>query len=127
MASIKYNNIYINDNIVLAGPMEGESKLKKLNLIMDDYYFGEKTFEQAEIKMQKVVFCLQVCVSGLCHYKTRRFYGSLYITAPDRIWHSGDEVGAYRIFGGWLRGRHVAVRRLKTGGDPATELPGYAQ
>ena len=59
MASIKYNNIYINDNIVLAGPMEGESKLKKLNLIMDDYYFGEKTFEQAEIKMQKVVLdCL---------------------------------------------------------------------
>ncbi len=59
MASIKYNNVYINDFFTLVGPMEGDSKLKKYDLKMDDYYFEEKTFEQAEIKMQRVaVNCL---------------------------------------------------------------------
>lgn len=55
MASIKYNNVYLNDWLSLAGPMECDSKLRKIDLKMDDYYYGEKTFEQAEIKMQRVV------------------------------------------------------------------------
>ena len=55
MASLKYNNVYLNDWLTLAGPMECDSKLKKIDLKMDDYYFGEKTFELAEIKMQRMV------------------------------------------------------------------------
>lgn len=55
MASIKFNNIYINDYYTIVGPLESDSKLKKIDLKMDDYYFSEKTFEQAETKMQKVV------------------------------------------------------------------------
>lgn len=55
MASKRFKNIYLNDFITLVGPLEKESHLKKYNLIMDDYYYGEKTFEQAEIKMQKSV------------------------------------------------------------------------
>ncbi len=55
MASLKFNNVYLNDSFTLAGPMESDSKLKHVNLKMDDYYFGEKTFEKAEVKMQKTV------------------------------------------------------------------------
>lgn len=55
MASLKYNNVYINDYLTLVGPLESDAKLKKIDLKMDDYYYGEKTFEQAEIKMQKNV------------------------------------------------------------------------
>lgn len=55
MASIKYSNIYLNDYLTLSGPLESNSKLKKLDLKMDDYYFGEKTFEKAEAKMQRVI------------------------------------------------------------------------
>lgn len=55
MASTKYTNVYLNDYFTLVGPLEKESHLKHFNLPMDDYYFGQKTFEQAEIKMQSVV------------------------------------------------------------------------
>ena len=55
MASLKFNNIYLNDWLTIAGPLESDSKLKKVDLKMDDYYYGEKTFEQAEAKMQRVV------------------------------------------------------------------------
>lgn len=55
MASKKFNNVYIKDNFSLVGPLEREGLLKNYDLSMDDYYYGEKTFEQAEIKMQKVV------------------------------------------------------------------------
>ena len=55
MASKQYKNVYLNDYVTLVGPLERESHLKKYNLVMDDYYYGEKTFEQAEIKMQKTV------------------------------------------------------------------------
>lgn len=55
VASTVYKNIYLNDFVTLVGPLEKESHLKKFNLVMDDYYFGEKTFEQAEIKMQSTV------------------------------------------------------------------------
>ena len=53
MASKKFKNVYISDYYTIVGPKEKESKLKKFDMSLDDYYFGEKTFEQAEIKMQK--------------------------------------------------------------------------
>lgn len=55
MDSIKFNNVYIKDYFTVAGPLEKEGKIKHYNLTMDDYYYNEPTFEQAEIKMQRVV------------------------------------------------------------------------
>ena len=55
MASKKFNNVYIKDNFSIVGPLEREGLLKNYDFVMDDYYYGEKTFEQAEIKMQKTV------------------------------------------------------------------------
>ena len=55
MASKKVTNIYIKDAFSLAGPLESEGKIANFDIIMDDYYYHEKTFEQAEIKMQKTV------------------------------------------------------------------------
>ena len=55
MASKKFNNVYIKDNFSIVGPLERDGLLKIYDLVMDDYYYGEKTFEQAEIKMQKIV------------------------------------------------------------------------
>lgn len=55
MASKKFNNVYIRDNFSVVGPLERDGLLKNYDLVMDNYYYGEKTFEQAEIKMQKVV------------------------------------------------------------------------
>lgn len=55
MASLKFNNIYIKDYFSVAGPMEKIGQIRKFDIIADDYYFGESTFEKAEIKMQRVV------------------------------------------------------------------------
>lgn len=55
MASMKFNNVYIKDSFTVAGPLESEGQIGKFDLSMDDYYYGEKTFIDAEIKMQKVV------------------------------------------------------------------------
>ena len=55
MSSFKYNNVYIKDYETIAGPEEKKGKLEYQNTI-DDYYFGEKKIEDAEIKMQN--YCL---------------------------------------------------------------------
>lgn len=55
MGSIKFKNVYLNDYKTVVGPLEKMSKLKKIDFAMDDYYFFEKTFEQAEVKMQELV------------------------------------------------------------------------
>ena len=55
MASIKFSDTYIKDWTTIVGPLESDSRLKINDLKMDDYYFGEKTFEKAEAKMQRVV------------------------------------------------------------------------
>ncbi len=55
MASLKFNNVYIKDAYSIAGPLESEGQIHKYDLMMDDYYYGEKTFIDAEIKMQKDV------------------------------------------------------------------------
>ena len=55
MASFKFKNVYLNDYYTVVGPLEKNSQLKRLDLVMNDYYIGEKTFEQAEVKMQQAV------------------------------------------------------------------------
>ena len=55
MVSIKYNNTYIKDWFSIAGPEEEKGNIKNINLFIKDLYYGEKTLENAEIKMQKTV------------------------------------------------------------------------
>jgi len=55
MASLKFANVYLKNSFSIAGPLEKNGQIKKYDLTMDDYYYHEKTFEQAEIKMQRVV------------------------------------------------------------------------
>lgn len=50
-----FKNVYINQYYSLAGPLEKESGLKNCDVFIDDYYYGEKTIEKAESKMQKTV------------------------------------------------------------------------
>ena len=55
MASIKYENVYLNDYFTIGGKVESEGLIKNYNITLADYYYGEKTFEDAEVKMQRVV------------------------------------------------------------------------
>ena len=49
--TFKYNNVYINNTSTVAGPYEAKGPLGKLyDKTYKDFYFGEKTWEQAEIK-----------------------------------------------------------------------------
>ena len=50
-----FKNVYINDYFTVVGPLEKEYDLKRCNIYLEDYYYGEKTIEKAEIKMQKTV------------------------------------------------------------------------
>lgn len=50
--TIKFNNVYLKEVSAVAGFDEKEGNFGKLyDKTYDDYYLGEKTFEQAEIKM----------------------------------------------------------------------------
>ena len=52
--TIKFNNVYLKECSTVAGKLEKEGTYGKLyDKVYDDYYIGEKTFEQAEIKMIK--------------------------------------------------------------------------
>ena len=49
--TFKYNNVYINNTSTVVGPYEKKGPLSKLfDKTYDDFYFGEKTWEQAETK-----------------------------------------------------------------------------
>lgn len=53
MSSFKFDNVYIKDYETIVGPKEKESNIDFLKSI-DDFYFGEESIEDAEIKMQNV-------------------------------------------------------------------------
>ncbi|MBQ9071894.1 MAG: stage V sporulation protein AD [Bacilli bacterium] len=49
--TFKYNNVYINETSTVVGPYEAKGPFSKLyDKSYDDFYFGEKSWEQAEIK-----------------------------------------------------------------------------
>lgn len=49
--TFKYNNVYINETSTVVGPYEMKGTLSKLyDFGYKDFYFGKKTWEQAEIK-----------------------------------------------------------------------------
>lgn len=50
--TIKYNNVYINETSTIVGPYESKGPLGKLyDKSYKEFYFGTKTFEQAESKL----------------------------------------------------------------------------
>ena len=55
MVNLSFNNIYINDFFSVVGKNEKNGNISKYNLYIDDFYYGEKSFELSQIKMQKVV------------------------------------------------------------------------
>lgn len=49
--TFRYNNVYINNTATVAGPYEAKGPFKSLfDKVYKDFYFKEKTWEQAEIK-----------------------------------------------------------------------------
>ncbi len=49
--TFKYKNVYINETSTITGPYEKKGPLYKyFDRSYDDFYFGEKTWEQAEVK-----------------------------------------------------------------------------
>ncbi len=50
--TIKYDNVYVKETSTVAGKFEKEGPLRKyFDKTYDDFYIGEDTYEQAEIKM----------------------------------------------------------------------------
>ena len=50
--TFKYNNVYINNTETIAGPFEKDGPLSKYyDKKYDEYYFGQDTWEQAEMKL----------------------------------------------------------------------------
>lgn len=50
--TFKYNNVYLNNTVTISGPYENQGPLSKYyDKSYDDFYFGMKTWEQAESKM----------------------------------------------------------------------------
>ena len=50
-----FKDVYLNDYYTLIGPLERKTDLKNYHAYLNDYYYGEKTIEKAEVKMQKTV------------------------------------------------------------------------
>lgn len=55
MASFIYKDIYLDKSYSVAGKYENNGNLKGVNRYLKDFYDGEKTIEDAEVKMQKEV------------------------------------------------------------------------
>ena len=53
MLSLKFNNVYISDYDAIVGPNEKKGNLKNIKKVISDFYYKEKSFELAQIKMQK--------------------------------------------------------------------------
>ena len=52
MKTVIFKDLYLNDYYLIIGKDEAK-QIKKYDEIIKDYYYGEKSFEQAEIKMQE--------------------------------------------------------------------------
>jgi len=50
-----FKNVYLKDNYSICSSLEEKGNIKDVDMVINDYYFGLKTFEGAEIKMQSVV------------------------------------------------------------------------
>ncbi len=60
-----YNQVYIDEVSTVCGPFEKRGPLRRyFDKTYDDYYFGEKTFEKAEVKLVKDALVLIMKKSG---------------------------------------------------------------
>ena len=48
--TLKFNNVYINETSLVVGPFVKDGPLKNFDKVYNDFYNGEKTFEECEIK-----------------------------------------------------------------------------
>lgn len=55
MASMKFNKVYLSSSYSVVSKLEANGTIKDYDYVIDDYYFGLKTFEGAEVKMQRIV------------------------------------------------------------------------
>lgn len=55
MVSLSFRNVYINDFFSIVGNNEKRGNIIKPDLTIDNYYYGEKTFELSQIRMQTEV------------------------------------------------------------------------
>ena len=69
MASFRYKDVYINKFYTIAGKYENNGNLKNVNRYLKDFYDGEKTIEDCEIKLQKET------LSDLINNKTELIVG----------------------------------------------------
>ncbi len=64
--TFNYKNVYIKDTATVCGPYEKNGPLKKyFDKSYDDLYFGEKSFEKAEIKLVKDALALLLKKAGI--------------------------------------------------------------
>ena len=64
--TFNYKNVYIKEGVTVAGPYEKRGPLKKyFDKTYNDFYFGEKSFEKAEIKLVKDALVLLMKKTGL--------------------------------------------------------------
>ncbi len=69
MASFIYKDVYLNNFYTIAGKNENNGVMKNINKYINDFYYGEKTIEDCEIKMQKEV------IKNLLNNKTELIVG----------------------------------------------------
>lgn len=64
--TFKYKNVYLNETATVCGPVEKSGPLKSyFDKTYDDMYFGEKSFEKAEVKLVKDALVLLLRKSGM--------------------------------------------------------------
>lgn len=64
--TFKYDDVYIKDTATVCGPYEKDGPLKKyFDKSYNDLYFGEKSFEKAEIKLVKDALTLLMKKTGI--------------------------------------------------------------
>jgi len=62
--TFKYNNVYINETSTVVGPYEHNGPLSKYyDKYYEDFYFNEKTWEQAEVK--SIIDCVNILLNKL--------------------------------------------------------------
>lgn len=88
-----FKDIYLNDYFTIVGPLEKEYDLKNCNIYLEDYYYGEKTTEAAEVKMQKTV------LNNLINEKTEIIVG-------------GDLTNQLTAFGSASLGKNIPAMGL---------------
>ena len=64
--TFKYKNVYIDETATVCGPYEKNGPLRRyFDKTYDDLYFGEKSWEKAEIKLVKDALVMIMKKSGV--------------------------------------------------------------